>query len=855
MALQAWGKTDRNDETGGIHPLAHHCMDVAATFQRMTELPVIRNRLETATGGRLSEVQCQRLAALVFLHDIGKLHPGFQAKHPSYETWHGPRRGHLREGWAFFELACRWPNHPFHATMQRILSWGETAVEPLLAAVIAHHGGPVPPPTNPTLAGDWDRRPPPQYDWRAEARLMDAMLRRWFDKAFEGPAAPLSNANQFHHLFAGLVALADWIGSNKQFFHFVTPLDPAYNATAHLQAAKALADIHFDPGTVASYAAPNFTTLTTFPTPSPAQAVVGNTGTEARLLILEAETGSGKTEAALWRFTQLLAAGKISGLYFAVPTRAAARQLHERVVEAVSRVFGATGPEAVLAVPGQLRAGDHDGQRLPDWEVRWDDNAEFVSRRWAAEHATRFLAAMIAVGTIDQAMLAALTVKHAHMRGSTLSRSLLVVDEVHASDSYMTEVQRHLLRGHLDIGGYAMLMSATLGARARVRWTEEPLPSFETACRTPYPAVWIQGEPAPRTPVTTGRSRDVEMTAVPTMDPAEAARRALSAAACNARVLVIRNTVTAAVETWHAVRAAGGDRLLLSVGQGPALHHGRFAAEDRALLDQAVEAALAAKGRRNARGCIVIGTQTLEQSLDIDADLLITDLCPVDVLLQRIGRLHRHALAKGSRPTGFASAQACILIPEDGLDRLAKPDFENGLGAWETADGINGIYRDLAGLELTRRLILEHPVWRIPAMNRALVEGATHPERIDALIAEKGEDWAEYDRKIGGSKLAEAMIAKLNVLDRTAEFGEAQFPDSDEQIMTRLGEEGMILPLDPPPMGPFGSPVSRITLPARWSRGIGGRDLIATEITEDGLIVSVGNWRFRYSRAGLAREK
>ena len=850
MTFQAWGKTERSKENGGVHPLAHHSMDVAATFLRMTQLAVIRDRLEAAAQLSLSETQCRRLSALVFLHDIGKLHPGFQAKGWPHDSWRGPTRGHLKEGWSFLMLALKLPEHPFHETMCRILGWGETAVGPLIAAALAHHGRPVQQPGSPTLRGDWDTQAP-GYDWRAEARAMDDMLRCWFVGAFEATAEPLPETPRFHHLFAGLVALADWIGSDRQFFEFVGPFDPAYDKIAHRRAATALAKIHFDPDGLADRAAPNFTALANFPAPNPAQAVVGSVGGDARLLILEAETGSGKTEAALWRFTQLLAARRVSGLYFAVPTRAAARQLHTRVVAVMNRVFGDAAPEPVLAIPGMLRAGEHEGQRLPDWDVRWDDDSDAAPQRWAAEHATRFLAAPVAVGTVDQAMLAGLTVKHAHMRGSALSRSLLVIDEVHASDAYMTEIQKRLLRGHLAVGGYAMLMSATLGSRARVGWTGESLPSFETACAAPYPAVWVDGEAAPRTTATTGRTRTVRLETAPTMDPVVAAKGAVSAAECGARVLVIRNTVTAATETWRAAREAGGERLLLHVGQGPALHHGRFAAEDRWLLDRAVEEALATTPERELRGCIVIGTQTLEQSLDIDADLLVTDLCPMDVLLQRIGRLHRHDLP---RPAGFETARTCILMPEGGLDRLAKPDFDNGLGAWETKDGINGIYRDLAGLELTRRLILEHSVCRIPDMNRELVEGATHPERIAALIEEKGEDWSGYDRKVGGSSLAEGMIAKLNVLDRETDFGELHFPDLDERIMTRLGEEGVVLPLDPPPTGPFGFPVTRIALPARWSGGIGKRDSVAIESVKDGLILSVGKWRFRYSREGLARE-
>lgn len=416
---------------------------------------------------------------------------------------------------------------------------------------------------------------------------------------------------------------------------------------------------------------PDFATLTGFPRPVPAQAVAGAVAPEDHLVILESETGSGKTEAALWRFTRLFAAGKVSGLYFAVPTRAAARQLHGRVVEAMLRTFSEDGPEPVLAIPGMLRAGECEGQRLPDWEVRWDDDGDAAPRRWAAEHATRFLAATVAVGTVDQAMLAGLKVKHAHMRGSAVARSLMVVDEVHASDSYMTEVLTRLLDGHLAVGGYAMLMSATLGARARTRWTGEALTDFAEALGTPYPAVWVKGEPEPRAVAGTGRSKTVHLESVETIEPAETARRAIAEAKRGARILVIRNTVRKAVETWRAALDAGAESLLVCAAGHAALHHGRFAGEDRALLDRAVEMALRPDRSREPQGCIVIGTQTLEQSLDVDADLLITDLCPMDVLLQRIGRLHRHDICR--RPEGFEAARAVVLLPNGGLACPTRP--------------------------------------------------------------------------------------------------------------------------------------------------------------------------------------
>ena len=266
-----------------------------------------------------------------------------------------------------------------------------------------------------------------------------------------------------------------------------------------------------------------------------------------------------------------------------------------------------------------------------------------------------------------------------------------------------------------------------------------------------------------------------------------------------------------------------------------------------------METALAPDSKRNPKGVVVIGTQTLEQSLDIDADFLITDLCPVDVLLQRIGRLHRHVLP---RPASFQKARAVVLTPEGGLDRLTAPSFENGLGGWKEKDGgFQGIYRDVAGLELTRRLIEEEPFWHIPEMNRHLVEGATHPERIAALIEEKGEAWRTYDVKLGGTEAAERNLGCLQRLDRETPYEETRFPDLDERIMTRLGEEGVVLMLDPPPSGPFDRKITHIALPARWSKGLSSEDAEAVEVhsTEEEMTLKAGERRYKYSRSGVER--
>jgi CRISPR-associated endonuclease/helicase Cas3 len=564
----------------------------------------------------------ERLAVIVFLHDAGKLHPGFQAKAWPTGIWKAPTAGHVREG---AEIFCDQVEIARNLCLEDLIHWSVS--EALLASALSHHGLPI------SLAelngARWPKVPAERhYDPLVASAEMGRIMRHWFPLAFKPCEEPLPDATAFQHLFCGVVSLADWIGSDCEVFHFVAELDPEYMPKVRKLAEETIASRRIDAEAFRPLIAgrADFGVITGFETPREHQRLIGEASLDEQLVILEAETGSGKTEAALWRFIRLFEAGMVDSLYFALPTRAAAIQLHSRVNNVLKRLFGDKPLEAVLAVPGYIKAGETQGQPLPDWRVLWDDDATEVQRqaRWAAESAKRYLAATVAVGTVDQAMLAGLQVKHAHLRAAALSRSLLVVDEIHASDAYMTGVLSHLLKTHLGWGGYAILMSATLGSIARAKWlgkTDEP-PAFADAAATPYPAVWLKSETHPRSPAQNdiGRQKRVSMRLVESMAAEGAAAKAIAAANSGARVLVIRNTVDAAIATWQAVRDSGGEDLLLQVASGPALHHSRFAPEDRGLLDKAVEAALSPKQRRPG-GVIVVGTQTLEQSLDIDADL------------------------------------------------------------------------------------------------------------------------------------------------------------------------------------------------------------------------------------------
>jgi len=811
--------------------------------------------MERAAGGLLDEATLSRLSVLAFLHDAGKLHPGFQARGWPNGDWHGPRRGHTREGLAIF-LEHDLGAIALHLGKAEMFGWGLGRDAGLLFAVLAHHGRPID--SDFTAAKSWElvKTPHFTYDPISASMEIGIMLRCWFPEAFLSKTDLLPSRPQFAHLFAGLVSLADWLGSDKKFFPFVQDLDEDYISRARTQARHAVSAIGLDVAAHRQGVAgrTGFRDATGFTKPNAQQSLVASASLADQLLILESETGSGKTEAAFWRFARLFEAGIVDGLYFALPTRAAAMQLHHRVQQMLKTYFGSHAPEAVLAVPGYTRAGDAEGQALPGWKVRWDDDGnaaeEKLASRWAAESAKRYLAATIAVGTVDQAMLGALRVKHAHLRAAAVSRSLLVIDEVHASDSYMTEVQGHLIKMHLDCGGHALLMSATLGARVRSKWLQVALPTYEEAVQAAYPAVWSSGQAPPATAESGSKPKNVGMAVLATMDPDPCAGLAVDAARHGARVLIVRNTVEAAVATWQAVRQAAGQQFLLRANDGPSLHHGRFAAEDRRLLDREVEKALSPKAR-NDRGVIVIGTQTLEQSLDIDSDILFTDLCPVDVLLQRIGRLHRNASL--SRPSGFQVPQCYVLVPAQGLSRLLKPDFENGLGAWKNNGVYEGIYRDLSILELTRRLAESFAIWELPAMNRMLVESATHPERIAELHEEMGQEWTKYSNQVIGAELANQGMARNVLLPFKTPFSEVRFPTDEERIRTRLGGEGARIEFVEPVKSSLGEEIRWISLPEHWSHGVDADTPVKPEFTEHGIQFVVGSTMLSYDRRGLMK--
>ena len=867
-----------------IHLLEHHLADVGACFEALLAQPTIRQRLACSGGlDGLDDVTAARLALLAALHDIGKVNVGFQtqiwrdADLPDGQRRPG-RAGHTLDltpllndkdgetGRRLFDALGWW----FEATE----SWddrdGETVCA-LFIAALSHHGLPL------QLEGGRERNP---AIWRsfggldpeACVRRIGGLARQWFHAAFAPNAPPLPSESAFQHHFLGLCSLADWIGSNEDWFPPREDPDDDYMEEARRRARGAVGAIGLDLSQQRRRFAGALGFGRLYPhvgkRPNAIQhAAAQLTPLDEPLAIVESETGSGKTEAALWRFSRMYEEGLVDGLYFALPTRAAAVQIHGRIKRFLASLFpDEHRPPVVLAVPGYEPDEDARKAALQGYRVWWDSHYD-NDRPWATENPKRYLAAQIAVGTVDQAMMGALKVKHAHMRAACLARNLLVVDEVHASDTYMSVVLEALLKAHLGAGGYALLMSATLGSVARRRWlsagradaggVDSALPLNE-AINAHYPAVSTIALGGERITAAGENSQEktVGIATAPEMQDFEAvARRALTAARAGAKVLVVRNTVAYAVDTQRAVEAAAdaADRgLLFDYGGALTLHHGRFAAADRRLLDAQVELLLGKE--RGAGGRVVVGTQTLEQSLDIDADLLITDLCPVDVLLQRIGRLHRH-LGR-DRPRGY-DTPTCVVLTPDGTDLsplLTRRPDANGLGPH------GYVYQDLRVLEATRRLIAKYREWRIPQMNRKLVEHATHPDALEAIVQERGDDWRIHANSVTGGMLAEGLTADSAIIRRDKSFftdnHAVLFGTAEELIRTRLGDAGIDVELDPQPPSPFdtGGRIDKLAVPVRWLSGAAVDGPVMPVAADGGFTFSIGDRAFRYDRLGLRRE-
>ena len=851
----AWAKSPKRIS------LIDHSIDVAAVASALLRLSTIRHRLATLAGRPLTDVDVARLCFFVGLHDAGKVNHGFQAKLRNKKPW----AGHIGPLWAILgRTRLSRADRTIRREVRRALtaarwrSWfnDRDAEIELWGVILAHHGSLSPVDTVRPEPHLW--YPLNGFDPIASLTDLVEIVAKMFPDAFVDDHEPLPSQTRFQHAFAGFVTLADWLGSNEKVF--CSPDDGVPSGEERIRWAreKALDLVSrrwIDPHRARTAAArcdlafgALFPRLPD-PTPRPAQAALLELPLPrpGQVTVLEAETGSGKTEAALIHFLRLFQASEVDGLYFALPTRAAAVQIHRRIKGIVADWLGEAAPPVGLAVPGYLTVDDMKGQRLPDsLEILWPDD-DVSDRAWAVENGKRYLSGAVMIGTIDQLLMGGLRVRHAPLRSGPMLRLLLCVDEVHASDAYMAELLRNVLEQHTGAGGHALLMSATLGSLARMRLLggrveAHRAPDLSTAASLSYPSLQRTGEELRKLPQHDKDSLKKRVTVEmldPEVDHASLMVRLKDAADSGATVLFIRNRVDDARKTFLRLEEIGAPLLRCQEVQAP--HHSRFAPEDRRLLDEALEQAF-----HKRDGVIAVTTQTAEQSLDIDADWLVTDIAPGDVLLQRIGRLHRH---KRARPTGFGAPYITVLAPTP--EQLADTlNPRGGIGHGGTILGIGSVYENVVGVLATRAWLHTHGEIRVPADNRAVVEAATHRDGLDELAKELGGAWPAHLLDVQGKTMANAGAAKGVAVDWEEPLIDNQ-PIPDSRAETRLGLKDRRVDLEATLPGPFGKTVRMLNVPG-WM--VEEEDAVVAEVTvrEGEIRFRLGSKTFRYDRLGLS---
>lgn len=547
------------------------------------------------------------------LHDVGKVSPGFQLKICRENV-----RSHLPQlAEHALENYCTRHACISDAALNAFLS--ENAGSGGLGAVVGFHHG---------------RREDPGRDdsevyggplWAQERKAFIEHLCHVF-----GPVADSADLNP--EVLAGMVCVADWIGSDERFFPntgVASDSDLAARASEAVAACGWVA-VGINPGL-------SFEQLFGFAPHRLQREFVENVDGPG-LYVLEAPMGSGKTEAALYAAYRLMMSGANDGLYFALPTRLTSDRIHERVHAFLNQV--AEGDTSVRLAHGYawLRAFEHGGEAL-------SGGKEWFSPR------KRALLMPFAVGTIDQALLSVVKVKHFFVRSFGLAGKVVILDEVHSYDLYTGTLLDILVRRLLDMNCTVIVLSATLTRRRKNKLLSRP-PSFEGG--EAYPQASIETASGTRqVPLT--RTANVEI-GVEFRDSSDGdvASEAVGRALTGQCVICIANTVATAQRWYNEVKAAMPEKAF-DVG----LLHSKFPGWRRDELESRWTRALGKPGPRPP-GCVLVATQVVEQSVDLDADFMVSELAPTDMLLQRLGRLWRHRRAE--RPCKGA---AILIVTRD----------------------------------------------------------------------------------------------------------------------------------------------------------------------------------------------
>ncbi len=784
--LRLWGKTKKDSpDPSEFHPALFHMLDVAhvaGTLLGDSASPRWRKVLSTALNCP-GENLAQWVPWAVALHDIGKISAPFQ-----YQS-EQQRIRLLREGFDFGNK--KWDREPSHGEVSEIfikssleMNIPESLRQAMRDLAGGHHGFFTAPTKFREIKVLLSREPSSWGGLRVDASALLASL--LLDRNIQFPDP--ENISVAVMALTGFSIICDWIGSNGDFFspQAGIPLND-YLAVSARQAGLAVKAAGFAQD-VLSTAATSFSGL--FPQkipPRPLQSAIDRIPLKVLsrpcLAVIEAPTGEGKTEAALALAHRIAQASGTDEFYYALPTTATSNQMFGRLQTYLAGNLD-LGTQVKL-VHGQAFLYE-DNLRIQPLVNGDDDNVALLD--WFAPK-KRSLLSPFGVGTIDQAELAVLNVKHVPLRMMGLAGKVLIVDEVHAYDVYMTAIVEQLLRWLSAMGTSVILLSATLPRERRQKLTNAFCGNEVTEPEqgSSYPSLWVANKTSTYHDAPPAQQPNRQITFHPDVlhfgdgQVDDKARWLLNAVADGGCACWMVNTVARAQQLFRAVKSlapADVDCMLL---------HAQFSLDVRQKLEQGITGKYGPGDSSRPQRGIVIGTQVLEQSLDLDFDVMVSDLAPVDLLLQRAGRLHRHSRL---RPAGHTEPH--LWINSEAQDG----DLSISVDKW--------IYSEFI-LRKSWDAIRACQVITLPADYRPLIEavyGEFDPEQDPALA----DLWnkLQHDQDNEKDEARQRLLPEPNPMDSfsTVAASNVHFEDNENDTRwfaarTRLGEESIsVIPLE-----------------------------------------------------------
>jgi CRISPR-associated endonuclease/helicase Cas3 len=478
--------------------------------------------------------------------------------------------------------------------------------------------------------------------WQKEREKLAHALSESFNESW-----PQIESVAQSRLLAGLTSVADWIGSGH---HFEDPQAPWKE-----KIIEAIDDAGFIP---ASYKhGLSFEQVFSFP-PRLAQLMLIEQASRPGVYVLEAPMGLGKTEAALYVAYQMLESGQASGIYFALPTQLTSNKIFERFQGFLASVLAEDCRHRSFLL--------HANAWLFDTELGEEGRP---GGAWFNQ-SKRGLLAPFAVGTIDQALMAAMNVKHGFVRAFGLAGKVVILDEVHTYDAYTSTLLDALVSLLRELHCTVIILSATLNQERRQQLLDRPVLASDYPLITASPS---DDYAVQEVSVPTGENSQIDI--MLKTDDALAIEQALLRAEQGQQVLWIENTVKDAQQRYLDIAARAAD-----LGAACGLLHSRFTADDRRQIEEKWVNLYGKAGwnERHKQGRILVGSQVLEQSLDIDADFMVSRFAPTDMLLQRLGRLWRHE----ATPRCKSAKPEIWLLTPDLDDAVEAPHIHFGLSAF-----------------------------------------------------------------------------------------------------------------------------------------------------------------------------